>query len=200
MKRVIFSIAGTVAGVAALLQFKTSQDGSTPLVLAPPAGQSSTASGSTADGTGAEPGTASNAEPSTAPTSAASTSPATASSEPPSSEPSSPANTAPATTAPASSSSANTSKTVLGSTEQIRGGDYGTLQVQVTETNGKITDIQFAKFSANDRRSQFINSQAAPYLVQETLSAQSANISGVSGATYTSQSYVDSLQSALDKL
>jgi uncharacterized protein with FMN-binding domain len=74
------------------------------------------------------------------------------------------------------------------------------VQVQVTAKGHTITDVQFVQLTAFDRRSQEINSQAGPMLVQQTLDAQSANISGVSGATYTSSSYVQSLQSALDQL
>jgi uncharacterized protein with FMN-binding domain len=49
-------------------------------------------------------------------------------------------------------------------------------------------------------RSTFINQQAVPYLIQETLAAQSANIQGVGGATYTSLSWAQSLQSALSQI
>ena len=63
----------------------------------------------------------------------------------------------------------------------------------------KITDVAFVQLTAFDGRSQRINSDAAPILLQETLSAQSATIDSVSGATYTSDGYVESLQSALDQ-
>jgi uncharacterized protein with FMN-binding domain len=59
--------------------------------------------------------------------------------------------------------------------------------------------VGFVQLTAFDGRSQQINSQAAPYLLQETLSAQSAHIDAISGATYTSAGYVQSLQSALDQ-
>jgi uncharacterized protein with FMN-binding domain len=74
------------------------------------------------------------------------------------------------------------------------------VQVQVTAKGKTITDVQFVQLTAYDGRSQEINSQAGPMLVQQTLAAQSANINGVSGATFTSASYVQSLQSALDQL
>ncbi|HEX7963303.1 MAG TPA: FMN-binding protein [Candidatus Saccharimonadales bacterium] len=76
---------------------------------------------------------------------------------------------------------------------------YGDVQVSVTISAGKITAVSFNKLTAEDEHSQRINSEAAPLLRDETLSAQGANIDGVSGASYTSSSYEQSLQSALDK-
>lgn len=99
-----------------------------------------------------------------------------------------------ATTTPAAAAGA--SKTYLGQAIQTR---YGVVQVQVTVTGTKITNASFAQLTAYDGRSQEINSQAAPILLQETLSAQSAQIDTVSGASYTSDGYVQSLQSALDQ-
>jgi len=55
------------------------------------------------------------------------------------------------------------------------------------------------QFPNRDFRSQNINSQAIPYLIQETLSAQSANIQGVGGASFTSQAWYYSLKDALAK-
>ena len=63
----------------------------------------------------------------------------------------------------------------------------------------EITNVSFVQLTAFDGRSQRINSDAAPTLLQQTLSAQSARIDGVSGATYTSQGYEQSLQNALDQ-
>ena len=77
---------------------------------------------------------------------------------------------------------------------------YGELELKVTVTGGKITDVQPVVDNAYDARSSQVNSYAEPQLVSQTLQAQSANINGVSGATYTSQAYVQSLQAALDKL
>jgi uncharacterized protein with FMN-binding domain len=76
---------------------------------------------------------------------------------------------------------------------------YGAIQVAVTVAGGKITDVSTPQLEAFDGRSQRINSQAVPILKQEVLQAQSANVSMVSGATYTSDGYLTSLQSALDK-
>jgi uncharacterized protein with FMN-binding domain len=77
---------------------------------------------------------------------------------------------------------------------------YGPVQVKVTVAGGKITDIQGLVLTGNDPRSTEISSFAEPTLKQEALSKQSADIDAVSGATFTSAGYAQSLQSALDKL
>ena len=103
---------------------------------------------------------------------------------------------APATTAPAAPAKAKPSGTFTGSTQQTR---FGPVQVEITISNGKITAARALQYPNNDFRSQQISQQAIPYLVQETLAAQSANIQGVGGASYTSQGWYDSLVSALAK-
>ena len=103
---------------------------------------------------------------------------------------------APATTAPAAPAKAKPSGTFTGSTQQTR---FGPVQVEITVSNGKITAARALQYPNNDFRSQQISQQAIPYLVQETLAAQSANIQGVGGASYTSQGWYDSLVSALAK-
>ncbi|HEX8025518.1 MAG TPA: FMN-binding protein [Candidatus Limnocylindrales bacterium] len=94
------------------------------------------------------------------------------------------------TTAPA-----NGTETVTGSLISTR---YGPVQVQVTITNRKITAISAVALPSGGR-SGMISQYAAPILTNEALSAQSANIDLVSGATYTSTAYEKSLQAALDK-
>ncbi|OIQ74955.1 FMN-binding domain protein [mine drainage metagenome] len=76
---------------------------------------------------------------------------------------------------------------------------FGPLQVEITVQGTKIIGATALQTPQGGRSSQ-INQQAVPYLVQETLAAQSANIQGVSGATYTSGGWVQSLQSALSKI
>jgi uncharacterized protein with FMN-binding domain len=76
---------------------------------------------------------------------------------------------------------------------------FGTVQVQVTMQNGKITDVQALQLPSDQRRSQQIGQYAAPQLRSEVLAAQSANVNTISGATYTSIGYLQSLQSALDQ-
>ncbi len=76
---------------------------------------------------------------------------------------------------------------------------YGSVQVQVTITNGSITAVTFLQYPNDRSTSVYINSQAMPYLQQETIAAQSAQVDIVSGATYTSQAFQQSLASALAK-
>jgi uncharacterized protein with FMN-binding domain len=76
---------------------------------------------------------------------------------------------------------------------------YGPVQVQITVTNGKVSSIAVPVYPHESFRDQSINSQAVPRLIAETVSAQSAHIEMVSGATFTSEGYLQSLQSAIDK-
>jgi len=76
---------------------------------------------------------------------------------------------------------------------------YGMVQVQVVIQNGKISNVQFLTYPTDRRTSARINSVAVPYLQQEAITAQSANVDLVSGATLTSQAFVQSLQNALNQ-
>ena len=76
---------------------------------------------------------------------------------------------------------------------------WGPVQVRIVVKDGKIVDASALKSPNGDSRSRSISQQAIPYLVQETLAAQSAQISGVGGASYTSTGWYQSLQSALKK-
>ena len=76
---------------------------------------------------------------------------------------------------------------------------YGNVQVQVTIANSKITSVQALDYPHDARNSVRINSRAIPILVQETISAQNANINGVSGASETSPAFIQSLTSALNQ-
>ncbi|MFD8214439.1 FMN-binding protein [Streptomyces sp. NPDC059697] len=98
------------------------------------------------------------------------------------------------TPSPGSTKSTGT-KTVTGDTVQTR---WGPVQVRVTLKNGKITDVTAVSYPTENPRDQEINSYAIPQLRREALAAQSAQIDSVSGASYTSDGYKQSLQSALD--
>lgn len=87
-------------------------------------------------------------------------------------------------------------KTVTGNVVQTI---YGPVQVKITVANGKVTGAQALEYPDGTPRDDQINSYAIPALQQETLGVSSPNIDAVSGATYTSQGYIGSLQSALDK-
>ena len=63
----------------------------------------------------------------------------------------------------------------------------------------QISAVDVLQYPQGNRKDQQINAYALPILVQDTLSAQSANIDMVSGATVTSEGYVQSLQAALDE-
>ena len=76
---------------------------------------------------------------------------------------------------------------------------YGNVQVKVTISGGKITDVQFLQYPNDRQTSVEINSQAMPLLGQEAIQAQSAQVDGVSGATQTSGAFIQSLQTALQK-
>lgn len=74
---------------------------------------------------------------------------------------------------------------------------YGNIQVQATVSNGKLTNIKFLQWPNDRSRSVRINQQALPWLTQEAIQAQSANVDMISGATDTSDAFSKSLQSAL---
>ena len=76
---------------------------------------------------------------------------------------------------------------------------YGPMQEQITVTGGRITKVTVLQQADVGSYSSQVDSVAIPQLTRETLSAQSAKIDAVSGASYTSQGYIQSLQSALDQ-
>ncbi len=76
---------------------------------------------------------------------------------------------------------------------------YGTVQVKITVSGGKISDVTFLSAPEDSGKSIELNDYAKPRLINQTLSAQSTNISGVSGVSATSESYVESLQAAIDQ-
>ena len=99
--------------------------------------------------------------------------------------------------APASSpASAPGSRTVTGAAASTI---YGPVQVRITVKGGKVTAAQAVVYPQDTPRDQQINAFAIPELNQEAVAASSAKIDMVSGATYTSQGYLSSLQSALDQ-
>lgn len=76
---------------------------------------------------------------------------------------------------------------------------FGPVQVQITVANGRITGAVTTQVPENNGKDRQINSRAVPVLEQEAIQAQNADIDMVSGATYTSDGYIQSLQSALDQ-
>jgi uncharacterized protein with FMN-binding domain len=106
-----------------------------------------------------------------------------------------PAPSATGTSDSGGSGAAGGSKTYSGSVAQTR---WGPVQVSITVSDGKITDVAVPTYPNGNGRDQEINAYALPILRQETLSAQSAGIDSISGATVTSDGYKQSLQAALD--
>lgn len=84
-------------------------------------------------------------------------------------------------------------------TGQVTDAFYGNVQVKATISGGKITDVVFLDYPRDRSTSREINGQAMPFLKQEAISAQSARVDIVSGATQTSLAFRTSLQSALDQ-
>lgn len=110
-------------------------------------------------------------------------------------------------TAPAPSSS-GTSGTTTTSAATYKDGSYtgsvadaqwGVVQIKATIQGGKITDVQFLQYPNDRNRSRMINSDADPQLVSEAIQAQSANVDIVTGATDSSEAFMQSLADALSQ-
>jgi len=193
MRRAVLTLSGTVAGLAALFSFKTHVPGVTPVAEpSTPAGLSVSApaspAASAAGSASAAPSPKKTAKASSTPTAPASTRPATT---PAATQPTkAPSSSAPPK-APPSTAPAKPSGNFTGPNENTQ---YGPVQVQLTVANGKIT-------AANDvqQPEDSIGANAVSQLNSEVLTAQSANIQAVSGATYTSNGYIASLQQAVDQ-
>lgn len=168
MKRIITAVVGTIAGLFALLGFKTHAPIAASAKL--PAATLPTTTSPTTDG--------STASSSTAPSESSGTATPTPS------------------TSSKSATSSTTTRTIAGDAIDTQ---YGTVQVQIQVKGSTITNASFLQLTAFDPRSAEINNYAGPILLNETLQAQSANIANVSGASFTSQGYYQSLQSALTK-
>ncbi len=118
-----------------------------------------------------------------------------------------PATTAPLTTTstphPSASSPAPPAAATSGShsaTGPLVDYYFGQLAVTVTSTGSKVTSVKIGTLKDSNYRSQSIDQYAIPILQQEALAAKSANIQSVSGASYTSAGFAQSLQGALTKL
>jgi uncharacterized protein with FMN-binding domain len=115
-----------------------------------------------------------------------------------------PSTTATATPPAAVSGSGGTTATAGGTSSGTVDGDaadtrFGPVQVRITVENGKLASVTAVGYPTESRRDQEINEYAIPVLNQEAAQAGTADIDMVSGATYTSEGYAQSLQSALDK-
>jgi uncharacterized protein with FMN-binding domain len=169
--RLLIALASTAAGLAALLSFKTHSAAGGAVAAQAAGTQGSSTSTSAAGGTGSAGTTSGTASSGSGTGSASSAS------------------------RQGTASSAGT-RTVTGAVENTQ---YGPMQVQVTLAGRKITGVKVLQQTNDGTESQQIDANAVPQLTKETLAAQSARINAVSGASYTSSGYTQSLQSALDK-
>ena len=114
----------------------------------------------------------------------------------------SPGKTSPAQTSPAQTSAGKTSP-ASGAAKTVTGAAwptiYGPVQVRITVSGGRITAADATEYPAGTARDVQINEFAIPQLNSEARAAGNAQIDAVSGATYTSQGYIGSLQNALDQ-
>lgn len=188
MRRITTWALSTVSALVLLFSYHTSTNSAGPSVVA--IGQAAangsspgdegvpTPDGPTSDGSGGRSGAGSGGSGSAGSTPTPSTSSGSSSS------PSSGAG------------SSAVSRTYTGDAIQTR---FGPVQVEITVQAGRITKSVVTQVPWNDRRDQEINSYAVPVLNDETVQAQSAGIDMVSGATFTSDGYIQSLQSAIDR-
>ena len=200
-KRFFLIAGGTVGGLGAVLSITPPQFGSTSGLSL---GTGTSLSGGTTSLSGGTTTSTPAATPTPATTKKATTKKATTTKKAPKTKKPVPATTKKATTStPKSTPAPVSTPKPAGVSGTFTGASantvYGPVQVQITVSNGKITNATALVYPTGSFRDQQINQQAIPYLIQETLAAQSANIQGVGGASYTSQGWVGSLQSALAK-
>jgi len=208
MKRAVAATVATAGGLAALLSYKSG----TPSKRLSTADAPSTSTSTSPSSPGAAPATTSPA-PSVDPsqTEAPGTSTPPVLSTPTTTDPPSttsttqrPATTTTAvpipttTTAPATGSAASGRYTDGNFTGPDAPNRYGDVQVQAVVKNGHLTDVIALQLPQDRARSQQISEYSAPILHDEAIQSQSAQIDTVSGATYTSRGYIESLQAALD--
>ena len=177
MRRAVLTLGGTAAGLAALFSFKTHSLAGTAALGSP-------------DGPGT-PGTSAAAPP-TAGGGSGSMTPGSSGSH------RTGKTTGTGKTAGKKTGMGMTAapRTLTGAVENTQ---HGPMQVQITLTGTRITKVTVLQRTDDGTESAQIDSTAIPKLTAETLAAQSARIDAVSGATYTSSGYIQSLQSALDK-
>lgn len=204
MKRAPIIITSTVAGLAGLLTFHTSSNGTTSAFGAGARlGATAATSGATSptsSSTSSTPGTTTTTKAPT--TTTLKPTPTTAANGNASStttrtvKPTTTTAAPTTTTAPASGAMRNGTATG----EQVN-YNFGVLDVQVTVSGGKITSVTVPSIDdGGNPRSQQIDQYAIPILEQEVMQAQSANVQSVSGASYTSAGFLQSLQNAISKL
>lgn len=196
MRRAAMATVATVAGVAGLMSFHTK-----PATLSLGTLDGTTAASSTQTTTNKEPSTSADTGSTVTTAVTTTTSPPRTTTTAPTRTPTTtPRTTTPRTTTP------NTTTTVPTAPTQIFTGTavnytYGILSVSVTGSGSHVTRVGIASISdGGNSRSESIDEYAIPLLESQALSAQSANVQGVSGASYTSAGFEQSLQAALTKM
>ncbi|MEV4689461.1 FMN-binding protein [Microbacterium sp. LWH3-1.2] len=183
MKRIVYAVLATLSGLVLLFSYRTSLDAVQPLAVADTAATTGTTA---APSTGTPSSDDESSESGDDEASEEGKSSSIGSSSSSSGSPS-------GSTTPASGL---TDGAYTGGAANTR---YGAVQVQITVSGGVITDVQVPQYPNSNHEDQRINSRALPTLIAESTQAQSAHIDMVSGATYTSQGYIASLQSAIDQ-
>lgn len=185
MRRIVIAIASTITGLVLLFSWPTSLN------------RTVTATGTSGtDGTGSgttESGTTDSGTTDSGTTDSGTTDSGTTGSDGTSGDSSS---TGSSGSSAGDTTQSSGSQTYTGAAAQTRFGD---VTVQITVTDGRLTDAQAIEYPNNNRHDQQINAYAIPILNSEAVAAGSADIQTVSGATFTSQGYVASLQDALDQ-
>ncbi len=177
MRRAFLVMGATVVGLVGVLSFHTSPAkftlGSLPVGTATRSTTTTTPAGASPPTTGPPPPT-----PTTVPTAPGPTAPTTT--------------VAPSTTAP------STTRLATGPSVNY---NFGLISVTATVSGSKLTNVSIGSLDdGGNPRSQSIDQQSIPILEQQALQVQSANIQGVSGASYTSAGFEQSLQAALSQL
>ena len=183
MRRISLWLLSTISTLVLLFSYHTSTSAkaSTSIVSSAESGANSTGSTSATNSSGSSSASASGSGTGSAETS---TSAGSSSGE---------------TSASNSGTASTTTSGALTYDGSVVSTRYGNVQVQITVEDGKVTKSIVLQVPWNDRKDQEINSRAVPTLNAETVQAQSADIDMVSGATYTSKGYIESLQAALDQ-
>ena len=181
MRRITLWLLSTLSAIVLLFSYPTSRNADTAAAAVAPTDANATTDAASSAATQDTTAAASSAQDATT----------QSSSEPPTSSSAS------------SSTSSSTSKT-SGSGATTYAGDavmtrWGLVQVQITVADGKVTKSDVLQIPWDNPRDQQINSYAVPILNQEAVTAQSASIDMISGATVTSVGYTQSLQSAIDQ-
>lgn len=177
MRRITTWLLSTLSALVLLFSYHTSTNSGSPTAVATGSADAA-ANGSTDPGAGASGDSGSGTDPGSAAT--------------PTPTPSADAGSG----SSGSSGSSSSSGTFTGDAVQTR---YGPVQVEITVKDGSITKSVVTQVPWNDHKDQEINSYAVPILNDEAVQAQSAGIDMVSGATFTSDGYIQSLQSAIDR-